>query len=111
VFDLFDGVVLLTTTNLFQNAIGRHPVVILSVPDKHGFVMVASMSHRHPGDPPQKPTSTYNLPTQTHPVNGEGTINVGQPNQVHVEHLKQTSTSTTMSKSDLEALIAEIGGS
>jgi len=69
------------------------------------------MSHQHPGNPPQKPTSIYNLPTQIHPDKAEGTINVGRPNEVHFRHLKQTSTSTTMSKSDLEALIAEIGGS
>ena len=75
--------------------------------------MVASMSHQHPDDPPQKPTSLYNLPTQVHPEKGEGTVSVGRPNLVHFSKLKRTQTSAPMSMndSDLEALMAEIGGS
>jgi len=96
-----------------QSTIGQHPVVVLSSPDESGLVMVASMSHRHPGNPPQRPTSMYNLPTQIHPVEGEGTINIGWPNQIHFSKLKQTQTSApaTMSASDLEALMKDIGKS
>ena len=55
----------------------------------------------------------YKLPTQMHPVEGEGTINVGWPNLVHFSKLKQTQTSAPaiLSASDLEALMAEIGES
>jgi len=108
---LFDGVVLLTT-NLVQNTIGRHPVVILSSPDERGLVKVASMSHQHPNNPPQKPTSIYNLPTQIHPAKGEGTVNVGRPNLVHFWNLKQTSaTTTSMTDHNLEVLKKDIGES
>jgi len=53
----------------------------------------------------------YNLPTQMHPVEGEGTISVGQPNLVHFSKLKQTPTSAPaiMNASDLKALMIEIG--
>jgi len=55
----------------------------------------------------------YGLPTQMHPFEGEGTINVGQPNLVHISKLKQTPTSppAIMNASDLEALMVEIGQS
>jgi len=48
-----------------------------------------------------------------HPVEGEGTINVGWPNLVHFSKLKQTQTSAPaiLNASDLEALMAEIGES
>jgi len=73
--------------------------------------MVASLSHQHPDNTPQKPTSLYNLPTQIHPEKGEGTVSVGRPNLVHISKLKQakTSASATMNDSDLESLMAEIG--
>jgi len=68
--------------------------------------MVASMSHRHPDNPPQRPTSAYNLPMD--PVKGEGTIDVGWPDVIHSSKLKHMVPSVTMNRSDLDALMAEI---
>jgi len=68
--------------------------------------MVASMSHRHPNNPPQQPTSVYNLPMAQ--FKGEGTVNVGWPSRIHVSKLKQTSPHATMKDIDFEALKADI---
>ena len=64
------------------------------------------MSHQHPDNPPQQPTSKYNLPMD--PVKGEGTINIGWPSRIHFTKLKPTSTYATMNDTDLEALMADI---
>ena len=89
-----------------QRTIGHHPVVVLSTPNENGLVMIASMSHQHPGNPPQRPTSTYNLPMD--PIKGEGTINVGWPSLIHFTRLKQTSAPLTMSRTDLAVLMGDI---
>jgi len=68
--------------------------------------MVASMSHQHPDNPPQRPTSTYNLPMD--PIKGEGMINIGWPNRVHFSKLKQTKVQANMNDTDLVALMADI---
>jgi len=111
VLPLFDGAgpYCLQLVVYRQSTIGQHPVVVLNSPDENGLVMVASMSHRHPGNPPQQPTSMYNLPTQMHPIEGEGTISVGWPNIVHFSKLKRTQMSAIMNAYDLEALMTEIG--
>jgi len=69
--------------------------------------MVALVSHIPLGDPPQRPTSMYNLPTRMS-VEGEETINLGLPNLVHYTRLKQMSMPVTidMNASDVEALMS-----
>jgi len=68
--------------------------------------MVSTMSHQHPDNPPQQPTSRYNLPMD--PVKGEGTVSIGWPIRIHFSKLKQMSAPTTMNDADLEALMADI---
>ncbi|KAJ3508514.1 hypothetical protein NLJ89_g5712 [Agrocybe chaxingu] len=86
--------------------IGHHPVVVLTYPDMFGKVKVASMSHSHPNNPPQRPTSLFNLPRD--PVKGEGTISVGEPKIIDCRMLKVPSLPTAMRHADFVALKAEI---
>jgi len=88
------------------SGIGRHLVVVLTTPDDDDKVLVASMAHKHPGNPPQKPTSYFNLPTD--PVKGEGTINVGIPHRISRLHLKTIDPPFIMDPQDLAALKEEI---
>jgi len=70
--------------------------------------MVASILHEHPGNPPKRPTSIYNLPMD--PFKGEGTVNVGWPRLIHWSKLRQASSPVIMERSDFVALMVEIGG-
>ncbi|PPR00286.1 hypothetical protein CVT24_005027 [Panaeolus cyanescens] len=89
-----------------STTIGQHPVVVLTGPDADGKVRVASMSHRHPDNPPQRAASYYNLPVD--PVKGEGTISIGTPKIIHFSLLKPTNPQTMMSGQDFARLKADI---
>jgi len=85
-------------------------VIVLRLPDAEGWVEVATMSHRHPDEPHQRPTSFFNLPID--PQKGEGTISVGKPRIIHFTMLKPTTTGVPfiMDAFNLAALLREIGG-
>ena len=70
---------------------------------------MAAMSHRHPGEPNQCPTSAFNLPMD--PVKGEGTISVSEPKTIHYTRLRPTPTGVSfkMDAVNLAALLSEIG--
>lgn len=80
--------------------------MVLTIPDSDDKVLIASMAHKHPGNPPQKPTSHFNLPTD--PVKGEGTINVGIPHRISRLYLKAIDPPFIMKAQDLTSLKEEI---
>ena len=80
--------------------------MVLTLPDGENKVLVALMSHNHPGNPPQQPTSRFNLPTDS--VKGEGTINVGKPHKISCLRLKAINPPFIMDPQNLAALKEEI---
>jgi len=64
------------------------------------------MSHRHPVDARQHPTSEYNLPSD--PAKGEGSINIGEIHHIQRKNLKEASPLWEMSAEDLARLLADI---
>lgn len=93
--------------NIPQGGIGQHPVIILTNPDIHGRVEVATMSHSHPHGPPTRPASWYGLPID--PVKGESTVSVGPPQRIHISFLRPHSPYARMCPAQFLELKKEIG--
>jgi len=86
--------------------IGKHPVVVLTHPDEHGFVKIATVSHAHPFNPPTKPASAFGIAADPH--KGDSQINVAGPDSVHVSKLSPLTVPDRLHDHHLHALKKEI---
>ncbi|CAA7270263.1 unnamed protein product [Cyclocybe aegerita] len=87
-------------------SVGQHPVIVLTPPDREGFLFVTPMSHSHPEGTPTKRGSLYGLPVD--PLKGESRVNIGQPKLVHQDNLKANTPHVAMSYGDFVALKTDI---
>ena len=91
-----------------QNQKRQHPGVVLSNPDHHGEVKIATLSHHHFEGVKRKPANDY-APFERHPVLGGSFIRVDAPRTVHVSHLKDaTREPKTVKPEKLQKLIEDI---
>jgi len=86
--------------------IGKHPVVVLTHPDAHGFVKVATVSHVHPFNPPTKPSSSYGIAADPH--KGDSKVNVAGPERIHISKLSALPVPDKLNEHHLHALQTEI---
>ena len=86
----------------------QHPCVVVSNPDDHGEVKVATLSHRHLQGVKTKPANDY-APFERHPVLGGSSISVDPPRMVHASNLKDATREPKSVKPDkLQKLIKDI---
>jgi hypothetical protein len=87
----------------------QHPCVVVSDPDGHGHVKVATVSHQHFRGVKTKPANDY-APFEKNPgLGGASTISVDRPRTVHVSNLKDPTREPKIVKHDkLQKLIEDI---
>ena len=91
-----------------QNQKRLHPCVVVSNPDDHGEVKVATLSHRHFEGVKTKPANDY-APFERHPELGGSFISVDVPRTAHVRNLKDATREPKVVKPEhLQKLIEDI---
>lgn len=88
-----------------QAKVGPHPAIALTDPDEHGNIKIATISHSHPGNPPTKHISDFNIKGLTDSkTDTPSTINVATPATVHVSKVKIAERVSKVEPHHLEAL-------
>ncbi|KAF8886260.1 hypothetical protein CPB84DRAFT_1964598, partial [Gymnopilus junonius] len=87
-----EGEVVMVRPNHYEPPEGKkgapqHPAIVVGGPDAQNKVLVAQMSHVHPGNPPTKPANDY-ADFPVHPVKGQSHIDVGPPKVIDASRAK-----------------------